>query len=92
MVEVTSFNFLDSQRLGVPVLIDSSDHICIVDIQSTDVVKRKETGVEKVDSAVQKLLSCPSNFSSLSSTMIGFPCSPSGGDIGGGVGDCLTGS
>ena len=38
MVEVTSFKLLDSQILSVPVLIDSSDHMCIVDIQSIDVV------------------------------------------------------
>ena len=38
MVEVTGFNILDSQTLGVLVLIDSSDHICIVDIQSIDVI------------------------------------------------------
>ena len=39
MVEVTSFIFLlSSQTLGVPVLIDGSDCICIVDIHSIDVV------------------------------------------------------
>ena len=40
MVEVTGFNFLDSWTLGVPVLVGSSDHICIEDIQNIDVVDR----------------------------------------------------
>ena len=39
MVEVTSFIFLlNSQTLGVLVLINSSDHICIVDIRNIDVI------------------------------------------------------
>ena len=39
MVEVTGFNFfLNSQTLSVPVLVDNSDRICIVDIQNIDVV------------------------------------------------------
>ena len=39
MVEVTGFNFfLNSQILSVPELVNSNDHICIVDIQSIDVV------------------------------------------------------
>ena len=39
MVEVTGFNvLLDSQILGVLVLVDSNGHICIVDIHSIDVV------------------------------------------------------
>ena len=39
MVEVTDFNVLsDSQTLSVPELVDSNDHICIVDICNIDVV------------------------------------------------------
>ena len=39
MVEVTSFNVLpDSQILDVPGLIDSNNHICIVDIHNIDVI------------------------------------------------------
>ena len=39
MIEVTGFNVCpDSQILGVSELVNSNDHICIVDIRSTDVV------------------------------------------------------
>ena len=38
MVEVTSFNFLNSQTLGVLALVDNSDHIYIVGIQNIDVI------------------------------------------------------
>ena len=39
MVEVTGFNVpLDSQTLNVPGLVDSNNHIYIVDICSIDVV------------------------------------------------------
>ena len=46
--------------------------------------------MEKVDSTVSKLSLCLSNSLSSSSIMIGFPGVPSGGDVGGGVGDLIS--